>query len=136
MNEDTQKLLELALQVLENAFAPLSHFKVGAVVVGESGKTYVGCNVESPTYTLTTHAEMNAIDTAVASGETRITRVVIVLDSPHVIFPCALCRQKIREFADTDVLVTAYILDGTSETKTIGELYPNSFTLSDLNVED
>ena len=76
---------------------------------------------------------MNAIDTAIASGERRITRVVIVLDSPHVIFPCALCRQKITEFADLDIEVTAFTLDGTHTTKTIGELYPESFTLQDLD---
>lgn len=132
MDEDAKKLFEQALAVRERAYAPLSHFKVGAVVVGESGAIYVGCNVESPTYTLSTHAEMNAIDTMIASGEKKIIRVVIVLDSPHVIFPCALCRQKIREFADLNTKVTAYTLDGQSETKTIGELYPNSFTLEDL----
>lgn len=132
MHEDMQKLLEQALQVRERAYAPLSHFKVGAVVVGESGGEYVGCNVESPTFTLTAHAEMNAIDTMIASGEKKIVRVVIVLDSPHVIFPCALCRQKIMEFADPDMKITAYTLEGLSETKTIGELYPDSFTLEDL----
>lgn len=135
MDEHTSKLLELARSVRENAYAPLSHFRVGAVVVGESGKEYVGCNVESPTYTLTSHAEMNAIDTAIANGERRITRVVIVLDSPHIIFPCALCRQKIAEFANPDVEVTTSTLDGTNGTKTIGELYPESFTLHDLEKE-
>ena len=38
-------LLSAARDVRENAYAPYSHFKVGAAVRGKSGAVYAGCNV-------------------------------------------------------------------------------------------
>ncbi len=123
---ENKDLLEMAKKVRENAHVPVSNFKVGAVVVGESGAVYSGCNVESVALTNTTHAEGNAIDTAVAAGEKKITKVVVVLDIEEPGYPCALCRQKIAEFSDNAEVVAA-TLSGKVKTSSILDLYPDPF---------
>jgi cytidine deaminase len=131
MDKTTKKLFDLATAVRQNAYAPLSKFKVGAAVVTAEGKFYVGCNVESAAYTITTHAEMNAIDTAVANGDRNFIKILIITNSPKPIFPCALCRQKIMEFSE-EAEVIATIPSGEMRTMKIKELYPESFTLKDI----
>jgi cytidine deaminase len=61
-----RKAADLCVSVRQNAYAPYSGFKVGAAAVSKNGKIFAGCNVESADYSLTTHAEMNAIDTMVS----------------------------------------------------------------------
>ncbi|MDB4939592.1 MAG: Cytidine deaminase [Candidatus Doudnabacteria bacterium] len=126
MDAQTIELIEAAKKVRENAHSPISHFKVGAAVVGESGKIYSGCNVESVAFTNTTHGETNAIDTAIAAGEKKITKVLIVLDIEEPAYPCALCRQKIAEFSD-NAEVIATTLKGKIKSCRILDLYPDPF---------
>ncbi len=100
LSEVENKLYEKAYDVRENAYAPYSGFKVGAALVTDTGKIFSGCNVESVDLTLTTHAEMNAIDSMIAAGEKKIQEIVIVMVSEVGYgMPCGLCRQKILEFA-------------------------------------
>jgi cytidine deaminase len=95
-----QDNLLLAARTREHAYAPYSKFKVGCTAVSCSGKPYIGCNVESADYTLTTHAEMSAINAMIAAGERLLKTVYIVLSSPSGLpVPCGLCRQKMFEFA-------------------------------------
>jgi cytidine deaminase len=120
------ELFELAKSTQKNAFAPISKFFVGAAVRGGSGKTYAGCNVESPTFTSSTHAECNAIDSAIAAGEKEIVEVLVVTNSPEPVFPCAICRQKIAEHS-SDALVHAATNEGRIDSAKISELYPHPF---------
>lgn len=127
MKPELKELYDLALAVRENAHCPISGFKVGVAVRGNDGKTYAGCNVESITFNNSTHAEMNAIDTAIANGTKEIAQVVVVIDTATPMFPCALCRQKIIEFG-RDAEVIAANLAGEVRSMQIGELYPEPFT--------
>ena len=65
-----ETLLKAATAVRDNAYAPYSHFKVGAAVRGASGRIYQGCNVENAAYPEGTCAEAGAIAAMVAAGET------------------------------------------------------------------
>lgn len=133
MPDDIQKLFGLALEAQKRAFAPLSKYYVGCAVLTEKGNTYIGCNVESATYTNSTHAEMLAIDSAVLAGEKKIARLLIVTSGEEPGFPCALCRQKIAEFSD-DAEVIAATPTGEWKQSLISELYPDAFTLKKLRL--
>ena len=64
------RYLARGLAMIESlrTYAPYSKFKVGAVVLTQSGKTFTGCNVENSSYGLTCCAERNAIFNAVGAG--------------------------------------------------------------------
>lgn len=120
-------LIDAARAVRENAHAPYSKFKVGAALTGASGATYVGCNVENVAYPEGTCAEAGAIAAMIAGGDTKITAIAVIADSPQPVSPCGGCRQKIAEFASGDVTVTLATTDGTVLETTIGSLLPGSF---------
>jgi cytidine deaminase len=126
--------LSACLKVRKNAYAPYSRFLVGAAAVGASGRIYPGCNVESADYTLTTHAEMNAVNMMIAAGERRLKEMFICLASgAELPVPCGLCRQKMSEFADRiDIPVFGILLDEKGRPTnlhrfTLDELLPHAF---------
>ncbi len=129
-----QALLKEALAVREMAYAPYSGFKVGAALLDEKNAIHTGCNVEGADFTLTTHAEMGAINAMVKTGVHRLKEIVVVVKSDigHGM-PCGLCRQKIREFApDPQVPVVGVSLNEQDEIRDISvsymdELLPFSF---------
>ena len=120
-------LIDAARAVRENAHAPYSKFKVGAALTAASGATYVGCNVENVAYPEGTCAEAGAIAAMVAGGDTQITSIAVIADSPQPVSPCGGCRQKIAEFANGDVTVTLATTDGTVLETTIKTLLPGGF---------
>ncbi len=120
-------LIDSARAVRENAHAPYSNFKVGAALKAASGKVYIGCNVENVAYPEGTCAEAGAIAAMVAGGDTLITEITVIADSPKPVSPCGGCRQKIAEFASGDVVVTLTTLDGMTLETTVAALLPGSF---------
>lgn len=120
-------LIDAARAVRENAYAPYSGFRVGAAVRGRSGQVYGGCNVENVAYPEGTCAEAGAIAAMVAAGETELTEVAVIADSPAPVPPCGGCRQKLAEFARHDVPVTLATTDGKTLATTVGDLLPGRF---------
>jgi cytidine deaminase len=122
---DWPELLRLAREVREHAYAPYSKFKVGAAVLGASGRVYVGCNVENSSYGLTICAERNAIGNAVANGEERIVACAIAAGK-RPCPPCGMCRQVLAEFGGPDMPVA---MTGGRErvVHTVAELLPHAF---------
>ena len=120
-------LKDAALVGFENAYAPYSKFQVGAAVRGASRAVYVGCNVENVAYPEGTCAEAGAIAAMVAAGETTITEVYVIADSPSPVPPCGGCRQKLAEFAGADVRVTMATIGGAEQVTTVAELLPGAF---------
>ncbi len=131
MASDT--LLKAATEVRENAYAPYSHFKVGAAVRAASGRVYQGCNVENAAYPEGTCAEAGAIAAMVAAGETELTEVAVIADCPSPVPPCGGCRQKLSEFGRGDVKVTLATVEGATMETTIGDLLPGSFTAGHMD---
>ena len=126
-------LLQAATEVRLRAYAPYSRFKVGAAIRAASGAVYAGCNVENVAYPEGTCAEAGAIAAMVAAGETRITEVCVIADSPEPVPPCGGCRQKIAEFAGQDVLVTLATTDGKSKSMSVADLLPGLFTAAHMD---
>jgi cytidine deaminase len=124
------ELLSAAKQARERAYAPYSHYAVGAAIVASSGKVYTGCNVENASYGLTVCAERNAIFTAVGAGEKHIEAVAVVTDAAAPGTPCGACRQVIQEFATgPDLVVLLANLAGQERELTLAQLFPEPFGL-------
>jgi cytidine deaminase len=127
---DKKKLVEKAMAARERAYAPYSHFQVGAALLTESGEIFLGCNVENAAYGLTMCAERVAVFKAVCAGHRRFQ--AIALASNDGASPCGSCRQVLREFGD-DILVIVADLDGNWQSFSIQALLPASFTSQNLN---
>lgn len=126
---DYEVLLKKAQEVSENAHAKYSDFKVGACVLAQSGKTYVGCNVENASYGLTICAERSAIANAVANGEKSIRAIAVYSPNMQNCLPCGACRQVIFEFQkNNDVDIVTKTESGYKIYK-ISELLPEGFEL-------
>jgi len=125
-------LLDAARAVRENAYAPYSHFKVGAAVRGASGTIYTGCNVENVAYPEGTCAEAGAIAAMVAAGEVELVEVCVIADADMPVTPCGGCRQKLAEFGRGGVQITMATVDGASEEITLADLLPGAFTAAHM----
>ena len=125
-------LLDDARAVRENAYAPYSNFAVGAALRTPNGSVFKGINVENVAYPEGTCAEAGAIAAMVAAGETRLTDVFVVADSPVPVTPCGGCRQKLAEFGAGDVVVTMATIGGKEQKMTLAELLPGAFGLAHM----
>jgi cytidine deaminase len=101
------QLLDAARQAVTQAYAPYSHFRVGAAVLTAKGHIYPGVNVENASYGLTVCAERVAIFTAVAAEgpKMRIKALAVVCEQPGPSPPCGACRQVIWEFGPEAVII-------------------------------
>ena len=100
-------LLLAARAARERAYAPYSHFAVGAALLDEQGRVHAGCNVENAAYPQGQCAEASAIAHLVLAGGTRIVAAVVVGVADDPVTPCGGCRQRLREFASDDAPVWA-----------------------------
>ncbi len=125
-----EKLLEAAQKVKENAYAPYSHFHVGAALITDTGKIYHGCNVENTSYGLTICAERNAVFRMISDGERRIAEVLVIGDTEEFLSPCGACRQVMTEFSTNDTVVYLCNKHGQWKKTTMAELMPYTFSLN------
>ncbi len=129
MVDDTTmaRLVDAARAVRANAYAPYSHFAVGAAVLDEQGRIHAGCNVENAAYPQGWCAETSAIAVLVAAGARRVLAVAVAGVAADPVTPCGGCRQKIREFAADDCPVWSADDRQVRARHTLGELLPAGF---------
>jgi len=120
-----------ALAVRANAFAPVSHFQVGAALEDADGRIHTGCNVENATYGLTVCAERVAVFKAISEGVRRFRRIAIAADTDDLTPPCGACRQILWEFCG-DIEITLVNPRGKAEKVQLKELFPRAFDASFL----
>ncbi|MEA3210145.1 MAG: cytidine deaminase [Chthoniobacter sp.] len=118
-------LIPLAREARDQAYAPYSHFAVGAALRAKSGRVFCGCNVENLSYGLTICAERNALFAAVAAGEREFEAIAIVADSKEPVTPCGACRQVLAEFAP-ELAICCANLEGQTFEATLRELLPRA----------
>jgi cytidine deaminase len=121
------EMLTRARRAMDNAYAPYSKFKVGAVVRAANGVLYAGCNVENAAYPEGWCAEASAVAAMIADGERRIVEVAVIGQGAALVTPCGGCRQRLREFADEATPIHVCGPEGVRRTLTLGELLPLSF---------
>ena len=131
-----KQLIETAVKAREMAYAPYSHYKVGAALLAKSGKIYAGCNVENASFTPTNCAERTAFFKAISEGDREFEMIAIVAgkDGEELsknCTPCGVCRQVMTEFCDKDFKI---ILGTPDDFKvlTLEEIMPYSFTATEL----
>lgn len=133
------ELIRSAIEARKKAYAPYSGYMVGAAVLTNELRIYTGCNIENAAYTPSICAERTAISKAVSEGWRRF-KAIAVVGSPEgeitqYAFPCGVCRQVMREFADADnflVIVAKSVQDYRAFT--LRELLPEGFGPENLNI--
>ncbi len=128
-NKEKEALRQSAKEARERAYAPYSGFSVGAALLAEDGRVFLGCNVENAAYSPCLCAERVALGAAVAAGMRRFRAIAIVGghgEGEETCSPCGVCRQTLSEFGDMTVLFRA---DGGDEERKLSELLPFGFTL-------
>ena len=109
-----------ALAALQHAYAPYSHFRVGAALRATDGTVVAGCNVENAAFPAGTCAERGALAAAVAT------------DASDPTPPCGMCRQALAEFAPR-LRVLAITTAGKRAEWILSELLPQPFTPASLS---
>nr|BAL58013.1 cytidine deaminase [uncultured Chloroflexota bacterium] len=122
--DEWKELIKQAIEARKNAYAPYSHYKVGAALLTRSGKIYRGCNIENAAYTPSVCAERTAVFKAVSEGETEFVAIAVVTADGGA--PCGVCRQVLREFAPHLTIIMAD-LEGRHQVLTLSDLLPHSF---------
>ncbi len=138
LTEAERSLVNLALEGTYRSYSPYSHFSVGAALLLENGKTFIGCNQENAAFPAGICAERSAIFAAGAQYPDQAVVMLAIaarnekgefLEEP--VSPCGTCRQVIIETETrfkrpVRILLYGkrciYIIDG------IRHLMPLSFT--------
>lgn len=121
-----ESLLAMAKAVRGRAYAPYSHFAVGAALAAEGRKIFTGCNIENGSFGLTVCAERVALWNAYQAGCRRFKQLAVVADSSPPPRPCGACLQVIFELAG-DIEVIMGNLCGEIERRRLRELLPEPF---------
>lgn len=125
-----QELIRYALDARLRAYAPYSHYLVGAAVLTTDGIVVQGCNVENAAYGSTICAERVALTAAIAQGKRDFIAIAVATKNGGS--PCGACRQVMAELGP-DMLV--YIADesGHYRATSVTELLPDWFSGEELD---
>lgn len=125
-----EKLLEL----MNNAYAPYSKFKVAAIINMKDGSFFKGVNVENASYGATICAERNAILSAVTEGYKKgdFDKIYVMVSGDKLSTPCFMCRQVISEFFNEDDEIILMNKDGEVKKFLVRDLCPMPFNSDDL----
>jgi cytidine deaminase len=116
---EDKKLLEIARNNLNNAYAPYSNFKVSAALRLENGEIVLGTNQENAAYPSGLCAERVAVFFASANFP-KVPFVSLAITAKNItdtlkepIFPCGSCRQVILEYETLQQKPIRFILAGS-----------------------
>ena len=135
-------LLKKAIEVSSKAYAPYSHFHVGAVARLISGEFIHGTNQENASYPVGICAERVLLASASTMFPDLPIETIAIsytsksVKSDHPIAPCGMCRQSLHEY-ESRVKHPIRLILGGIEGKiyvipTVSDLLPFSFSGRDL----
>jgi cytidine deaminase len=123
-----KQLVREALAAMKRAYAPYSRFRVGAALLADDGRVFLGCNCENASYGLTMCAERVAIGCAIAAGARKFKAMAIAVSGKELATPCGACRQVICEFAPKLRLILAN-RSGRTVITNAAKLLPRRFAI-------
>jgi cytidine deaminase len=123
---EEKALIQKAIEAKERSYSPYSKFPVGAALLTEEGRVFVGTNVENSSYGLSMCAERSAIVSAVSNGYRKFRSIAIVSDRKEPTSPCGACRQFMVEFGNFEVILVG---EGNIKRTTTFELLPMHFEM-------
>ena len=129
-NEERQALIDSANEARKLAYAPYSHYPVGAALRTKTGRIYTGVNVENAVYPHTMCAERVAVFKAVSEGETEFDVIAVATNNGGS--PCGGCRQVLAEFGLGTIVLIADGEGKLQKEMTVSDLLPEAFTPADL----
>lgn len=135
INDKYLELYDKAIKASKNSYSPYSKFSVGASLLTDDGKIFVGTNVENASYGLTMCAERNVLFSAYANGykKNNIEALLITANTNKPVSPCGACRQVISELVNNNTIIVLTNLKKEMIECRIDELLPYSFDEGDLN---
>jgi cytidine deaminase len=122
---DKNALVRQASAARDRAYAPYSHYDVGAALLTSSGKIFTGCNIENASYSATMCAERTAVFKAVSEGERSFVALAVVTANGAA--PCGICRQVLNEFGRDTLILIADTTGAILHETTVGDLLPDGF---------
>ncbi|MFT3887387.1 MAG: cytidine deaminase [Arachnia sp.] len=125
---DWEALRAAAVEVSARAYAPYSHYPVGAAALVDDGRVVVGCNVENAAYGVVLCAECGLVSSLVAGGGGRLVAFTCVNGAGDVITPCGRCRQLLNEHGGPRLL-----LETPEGIRTLDQMLPQGFGPADLD---
>jgi cytidine deaminase len=124
---DWDALRAEAVAVSQRAYAPYSHYPVGAAATVDDDRVVVGCNVENAAYGVVLCAECGVVSSLHATGGGRLTHVVCVNGRGDLIMPCGRCRQLLWENGGASLEVLT-----PSGVRRMDQVLPDAFGPEDL----
>lgn len=122
-----ETLKQAAIAAMKNAYAPYSHFPVGAAALVNDGRIVSGCNVENASYGVGLCAECGLVSNLSMTGGGKLVAFYCVDGAENILMPCGRCRQLLFEHSAPGML-----LQTVSGLKTIEEVLPDAFGPRDL----
>ncbi|HMK09970.1 MAG TPA: cytidine deaminase [Acidimicrobiales bacterium] len=119
---DWAALRAVAVDAAARAYAPYSHFHVGAAGLTPDGRVIAACNVENASYGLTLCAECGLVSALHAGGGERLVAVATRTALGDPVMPCGRCRQLLWEAGGPSLLV-----DGDGTVRPMTEILPGAF---------
>lgn len=120
-------LKDAAIKAMQKAYAPYSHFPVGAAALVDDGRIVSGCNVENASYGVGLCAECGLVSNLSMTGGGKLVAFYCVDGAENVLMPCGRCRQLLFEHSQEGML-----LQTVSGIKTIEQVIPDAFGPRDL----
>jgi cytidine deaminase len=117
-----EELRGVAVDVMGRAYAPYSHYPVGAAARVDDGRVVSGCNVENAAYGVGLCAECGLVSSLHATGGGRLTHAVCVDGQGAVIMPCGRCRQLLFENGGPELLLMT-----VAGVRRMDEVLPDAF---------
>lgn len=129
-----EELIQEALSVLKNSYAPYSNYHVASALQCRDGRIFHGVNIENASFGATNCGERSAVFAAISEGYQKedFLAIAIVCDGPRVAAPCGICRQVLSELLNLDTPIYLSNGNGDEWDTNIQKLLPYHFNKEDV----